>query len=372
MYIVAMSSRPQSRARASTRNRLRHLVQPLVAPEVFDFWASRIHPTWSWQRPLARIVAREAASSDSVTLWLQPNRHCGAVQPGQHLNISAELDGSRVTRSYSPCVARRGLLAITVKRVDGGRLSRHLCDIAKVGDVLTLEPAFGDMVLQDNVDGELLFLAAGSGITPMIAMTRALAAFGMRVPLTLIYWTSTRAQCCFVDELRALAVAHPNFRVRFALTREAARDADEIDGRIHAGQIDALLSRDAQHVSACGPADFVAAARELLEDSCASFRAEAFSPPRIDDHGDEGHVSVTLARSGRVLQLARGQSLLVALEAEGLKPAHGCRMGICNTCACGKQSGVTRHLPSGVVSDAPMSALKLCIHSAVSPLVIDL
>jgi ferredoxin-NADP reductase len=349
----------------------RRLVQPLVSPDVFDFWASRVNRTWSWSRPLARIVAREAVASDSVTLWLAPNRHVAACLPGQHIEVGAEIDGVRVTRRYSPSIAADGRIAITVKRIEGGRFSELLCDTAKVGDVLHLGPASGELVLPANLDGAWTFLAAGSGITPLMAMIRALAARGMPVPLTLVYWTRTRAQRCFADELRALASAHPNFSVRFGLTREAVEAADEFEGRIDRAA-DARIRVDATaQVYACGPADFVAAAQTRYASTACLFRAEAFTPPHYDCD-DSGEVSVTLARSGRVLSLPRGQSLLSALEDAGLKPAHGCRMGICNTCACGKAEGAVRHLPSGAVSDAPMSALKLCIHSAVSPLVIDL
>ncbi len=72
------------------------------------------------------------------------------------------------------------------------------------------------------------------------------------------------------------------------------------------------------------------------------------------------------------MTLPRGESLLVALEAQGLRPASGCRMGICNTCSCGKQSGVTRHTHTGELAGEPVSALKLCISSAATDLVLDL
>ena len=64
------------------RGLLKGLVRPLATPEVFDFWASRLNLTWSWNRPLARIVDRRSESRDAVTLLLQPNRHWGGLQPG--------------------------------------------------------------------------------------------------------------------------------------------------------------------------------------------------------------------------------------------------------------------------------------------------
>ena len=365
---------------APRRPLLKRLARTLVSPGTFDFWASRLSSTWSWDRPLARIVARRAESSDTFTLLLQPNRHWAGFLPGQHLNIGAEIDGTVVTRSYSLSDAPRadGRVAITVKAIPGGKLSQHLCRAAKPGDVLTLGPAFGDMILPERAEGAWLFLAAGSGITPLMAMIRAQAAQGMAIPIALAYWARSRDELCFVDELRALAARQPNFRVDFVLTRDAAvGEADASDCR-H-GRIDALsLSAFApdlhqRRVFACGPDGFVAAARALSADRAVAFHAEAFTPPsRANVDADTGSVQLTLATSGRVLTVARGESLLTALEAAGLKPASGCRMGICNTCACGKRAGSTRQLHTGAIEHEPVSALRLCVNSASSDLILDL
>ncbi|MDR6842217.1 ferredoxin-NADP reductase [Pseudoxanthomonas sacheonensis] len=318
-------------------------------------------------------MGRKAESADTVTLWLQPNRHWAGFQPGQHLNISAQIDGVRVTRSYSltDSSTTDGRLAIAVKGIEGGKLSRYLCKSARVGEVLEIGQAFGEMTLPPSPQGNWLFLAAGSGITPLMSMTRALAAQGMPVPLTLVYWARTRHELCFADELKGLAAEYANFSVHFVPTRETGTGA-EATGRLSQALIGTLVDDlSSRQVFACGPGGFVDTARGLLSSTAKSFHAEAFSPPprAIEDSGS---VQVTLASSGRTLTLPRGQSLLTALEAEGFKPASGCRMGICNTCACGKSSGVTRHLHTGELARDPVSALKLCISSASTDLVLDL
>ena len=358
------------------RDFLKGLVRPLASPEVFDFWAARLNPSWSWNRPLARIVARRDESCDAVTLLLQPNRHWGGIRPGQHLNVSAEIAGVRVTRSYSLSDRQRadGRIAITVKAIAGGKLSQHLSRVAKVGDVLDLGPAFGEMTLPDAIDQSWLFLAAGSGITPLMAMTRELAARGMPTPLTLLYWARSRDELCFVDELRDLAMKHAGFHVHFLLTGDAATAEDEREGRICDAHLSALVpDLAARRAYACGPGGFVDAARALVAAHAPAFQAEAFTPPAMDNAIEgSGTVQVTLAASRRTLTLPRGQSLLKALEAEGLKPASGCRMGICNTCACGKRSGSTRHLHTGDTEHEPVSALRLCVNAATSDLVLEL
>lgn len=353
---------------------LRRLISPLVAPDVFDFWAGRLNRNWTWDRPRARLVAREEAAKGAVTLWLRPNRHWAGFRPGQHVSLGVEIDGVRHTRSYSLTEPPRadGLLAITVKAIEAGRVSQYLYGRARAGEVFELGPAFGELCLPARAEGGWLFLAAGSGITPLMALTRQLAAQGMPVDLDLAYWARTREELCFLDELRALAIRHPRFRVHLGLTGEAAREADEQAGRIDGDWLDARIPALAgRRAMACGPGGFVETARRLLEGRVAGFQAEAFSlPPNAIE--DSGQVEVHLTRSSRRVQVARGQSLLVALEEAGLKPESGCRMGICNTCACGKAAGATRHLPSGALAQEPTQALKLCINSAVTDLELDL
>lgn len=364
----------------------------MVDPATFDFWAQKLNPTWSWSRTLARVVERRDEAQDAVTLVLQPNAHWAGFRPGQHLNVSADIAGRRITRSYSLTDIPRpdGRIAITVKRVEGGRLSTHLCQRTRVGDVLELGQAFGEMTLparSDALKGRWLFLAAGSGITPLMALTRQLAAQAMPVDLTLIYWAKTRAEFCFAAELRTLARQHPRLRVHFVVTHEAAHAADE-----HEGFIDhALLSRlctDAnaatatgqnawadQQVFACGPGGFVDAARALTASTSRSFLAEGFTPTApasLPGEGEARTVAVTLTRTGRTLQVSSGTSLLEALEAQGLNPPSGCRMGVCNTCACQRHSGTTVDTLRGERSAEPDMAVRLCISRACSDLSLDL
>ncbi|MGV8960694.1 MAG: ferredoxin reductase [Stenotrophomonas sp.] len=349
--------------------RRRRFISPRnwVSEELFDFWATRVNPLWTQQRPRARLVSREAASSDAVTLVLQPNRHFRGLLPGQHINLGVEMEGRRLTRSYSPTRLADGRLAITVKAIAGGKVSGHLASAARIGEVFELGQAFGEMTLPPLTGQRLLLLAAGSGITPMRALLRQLDAVNLPGQVDLIYWARQREQLCFADELSAIAARHPHINVHFALTRDPAAPSPRVDGFDFSVLGDLATAR----VLLCGPGGFVDAARTRLHGQVGSIQSEAFSPPLLAD-AEEGLVQVELRRSGRTLALPRGTSLLQALEAEGMRPPSGCRMGICNTCVCGKVSGVTRHTLTGDYAAEPSTQVKLCVNSASTDLILEL
>jgi len=364
---------PKSSQNIQHSSLLQSVVESVFSPTTFDFWASHINAAWSWQRPLARIVAKETAAKDAITLTLKPNRHVQSFLAGQHVNIVAEINGIRLSRSYSPSFIpnQNGVFTITVKRMAGGKVSNWLIDQASVGDVIEVGDAFGAMTLSDQ-QLKHTFLAAGSGITPFISLVRHWVAQGAVGSLTLIYWAQTRAELCNAKEFNQLAEAYPNFRVHYALTQEDRVQPHELNERINAELFASLVSDlDEQIVYACGPAGFVELARELTEAQAHGFYGEAFSLPLLAET-DGARINVQLTRSNRTVSVPVGQPLLAALEAQGLKPASGCRMGICNTCACIKHAGTTEHVLTKDRHSEVGDSVRICVSSARSDLTLDL
>ncbi len=368
---------PKRSAQLSQRFQQRSLrkavVESVFSPTLFDFWASHLDPSWSWNRPLARVVAKVLVAKDTVTLTLKPNRHVQPFLPGQHVNIIAEIDGVRLTRSYSPShePKQAGLFTLTVKRMAGGKVSQWLLDQAGVGDVIEVGTAFGAMTLSDQ-QAKHTFLAAGSGITPFISLVRHWAEKGAKGELTLIYWAQTRADLCNVAEFNQLAATHPHFKIHYALTQDDSIQTHELGERINQRAIDDLIpDLDAQIVYACGPAGFVEQARELTEAQAQGFYGEAFSLPLLEE-SDGAHITVQLTRSNRSISIPVGQPILAALEAQGFKPASGCRMGICNTCACIKQAGTTEHVLTQDRHSEAGDSVRICVSRACSDLTLDL
>lgn len=338
-----------------------------LSPALFDYWAGQVNRLWTLRQPLARLLRREPAGEGACTLVLRTNRHWRGMQPGQHVTLGIEIDGRLLHRSYSPTLLGRNLLGITVKAVDGGRVSQYLVSQARRGSVFHIGEAFGEFSVPTAAP--LLLLAAGSGITPMRSLLRALSARPLGAPVDLYYWERSPAGFSFREELLAMAAADPQLQVRLLATRDAQEPAARIDSVAFDSLGDVPLAQ--RHVLACGPDGFVAAARNRLLHQVAGFQAEAFTPPSAPA-GDQGEVQLTLARSGRTLTVPRGRALLESLEAQGLKPKHGCRMGICNTCTCVRASGATRHLRTGQDQDEPAMPVRICVSAPTTDLVLDL
>ena len=356
---------------------LRVFFSPIIAADVFDFWAGECRSLLTWQRPLARIVERRVEAKNTVTLVLKPNKHFLGFNAGQHINVTVEVNGMRLTRSYSltNIPNKKCLLAITVKAVENGKVSSYLCQKAQAGEIVEIGQAFGEMTLTTAPSKPSVFLAAGSGITPLMSLIRHLTAEQLTQPITLIYWAKTRAELCFVQELRQLEVNHTNFHVTFALTNETHLLAGELNRRPDAKLLNhAITHLENSQVFACGNAGFVDSIRQLIGQKCLSFHAESFTPPAFSNVVSTalGTVRVQLQASKKTLELSAGQPLLNALEAQGIEVSSGCRMGICNTCACSKLSGTTQDLTTGELTSEPQSALRLCVARANSDLILDL
>lgn len=361
--------------------RFTRYVEPMLSADTLNFWAGQIHPLWSFNQPLVQVVAREISAHHTVTLTLKPNRHVPSFQAGQHIGVIVPIAGVLTQRSYSPSRVphQPDQWSITVKQQPNGRVSRYLCAQVQVGDVLAVSPAFGQMTLPKTPQA-LLLLAAGSGITPMISLIRAAIEQGVLTqPIRLMYWVRHREDACFVQELRTLAARNPQLTVRFYWTASPALYADERTGRLDAHLLHEELDQTDLLTCcayACGPAGFVAQAQSLLAKRVGMWHHEAFSLPALamdDSHAKPARtVQVTLSKQGRTVVVSTQQPLLAALEAAGIQPAYGCRMGICNTCACGKTQGITQDRSTQHTHDQPTRALKLCISHARSDLTLDL
>lgn len=338
-------------------------VESVVDKHTVNFWLQKLNPLWSVHQPLGKIVQKTHPTADMLSLTLAVNRHFQMGLAGQHHPVYVVVDGIRYERSYSLTQIDATHVQLNVKKVADGKVSTWLHEQAQVGDIIEFAAPYGDMTVAEKKQPLLLF-AAGSGITPMLSLLSALdQAQGMQHPVQLLYWVKKSTDAAFKEQFEALAAKYSQFTFQMFFTQEG----DERLSDSHIAQINALA--DSQ-VYACGPSGFVNQVESLCADA-ASLKTEAFSLSELTQD-DVGFVQVTLTKSNQVLTIPKGQSILSSLEQQNLKPRHGCRMGICNKCACNKVEGSTKNLVNGAQNKEPGNLLKICVNSAQTDLVIDL
>lgn len=358
----APKSRFLERAAALLDNRV---TAALLYPRRLPDYLELVDPLLARHETRARVREIRRETERAVTLVLEPSVRFAGYLAGQHATLTVELDGVRRTRCFSFSSApESGEVTMTVQARPGGLVSTWAVERARPGDVVVLGEAGGALVLPDALPDELLFVAGGSGVTPIAGLLESLVGRGYRGKARCLVYVRHRETALFADRLEALARRAEDLRVRFAVTAEPP-SSGELEGHFEGRHLEALgVDPDRAHVYVCGP--------EALRDEVHRFfharglaprvLSEAFTArlPVRAPRGDARH-EVTFAKSGRVAIGDEDTPLLEQAERAGLSPRHGCRRGLCHACECTLASGTVEDLQTGARIDEPGRLVRLCV-----------
>ena len=364
--------------RVSLRRIAVRLLEAVAAPHGPDHYLEMISPMWSLQEVRAEIIEVRNPAFGSVTLLLRPNRNWQGFRAGQHVALTVEIDGVWRTRCYSlACSANRndGVLELTVADEPNGVVSGHLNAQVCPGTVVRLSQAQGGFQLPDDRPEHILLISGGSGITPVMSILRTLCEDGFCAAggpgrITFLHYARSADHLAYRDELATMAIAHPRLRLMRSYTRGVG---GELSGRFAPQHLPTIDARTAAWV--CGPAGLIDAVRAHWVRCRISvpLQTEQFTAPVPAVPADDGapYGEVCFARSRRRMANT-GAVLLDQAESAGLRPAFGCRMGICLTCTSRKTAGSVRHLYTGELSTEPDSEIQICSTVPVGDVVLDL
>jgi stearoyl-CoA 9-desaturase NADPH oxidoreductase len=344
---------------------------PLLPADYLDLFA----PLRSGTDLRGRIEEIHPETADAATIVIRPGADWAGHVPGQYLRIGIDVDGVRQWRAYSLTHGPRadGRISITVKAVPDGLVSNHLVREARPGTLVHLEQAAGEFVLKSDHD-KLLFVTAGSGITPVIGMLRNLFPSTdsgvLRLPrskdldIVVVHVAPSEPHSIFSRDLHALADA--------GAIRLVARYDDE-HGVLDVADLATLVpDLPERRTLACGPAGLLDALGAHHEAAGLELVTEQFRTARVEA-GDGGTVAFS---SGTTLELDGATPILDAAEEAGMLMPSGCRMGICMGCVLPLKEGSVRDLRNGAITTAipgESGAIKVqtCINAAAGPCHID-
>ena len=334
---------------------------------------------------ILRLASIAQQTSDAKTLrFIVPDGRKISAHPGQFLTFSFLFDGKKVIRSYSICssAARSGYVEITTKRARLGCVSVFLNDRASVGMTVEANGPFGSFCLDERKHHNVVFLAAGSGITPIMAMLRYLDDLCLETTATLLYCVRTNRDIIFHSELEQLRSRLMNFQYYVMLSEPHAEwpgPRGHISSEFIEETVVDIASRD---FFLCGPPPFMDASRAILiglgvkperimQESFGS--SSAPKSPQPDSLAAGTGAMVEFARSGKTCRIRGGQTLLEAAEEHGIVIPSSCRQGQCGTCKTKLLGGNVRmDAEDGLDPDSRAEGFVLaCVGHAVDAVKLD-
>ncbi len=337
-------------------------------PLQLDDYLELISPLWSTKELRGRIERVHRETEDAATVFITPGFRWRGHQAGQYLRIGFDIQGKRHWRAYSlssDSARPDGQITITVKRTRDGVVSQFLHSTQAAGSIVTLGDVEGEFTLPEPTPPKLLFLTAGSGITPVMSMLRALDRRRAVPDVVHIHSARNPPEAIFAGELAALAERHGSYRITQRVTSEK--------GRVQAEHLDELCPDWRERETyACGPGEMLDALRQHFDavDLDQRLHMESFEHFVLGAINGRGGI-IHFTQTGLDTECDGTTPILVAGENAGATLPFGCRMGICHTCIGKLTEGSVRDLRTGDLTHSG-TEIRTCVNCPDGPITIEL
>jgi glycine betaine catabolism B len=354
-----------------------------------------------------------------------PSERTFVFEPGQFITLELDIDGEQINRCYtiSSSPTRPHTISITVKRVPGGKVSNWLHDNVVAGSTVRVLGPAGEFTCARHPARKMLFLSAGSGITPLMSMSRAHHELGDDADIVFVHSARTPDDIIFSRELDLIASNQNNFRTSFVVERVGARTGwPGITGFLSLPLLK-LIAPDfmEREIFTCGPAPYMKAVRDLLDEGGFDrkhYHEESFSFGVVEEVAAElatAHVAealathtdfaesrehavgfapdpavevaplvedvplvdttfkVSFAKSRRDIDCGSGENVLDAAKKAGVRLPSSCTQGMCGTCKVKLVSGSVAMKHAGGIRqrEIDQGMVLLCCSKPLTDLVVD-
>lgn len=311
--------------------------------------SAALHPSVQYAR-VEKIEEREGAKSYTLVAdKSKGTENLAFFRAGQYVTVSLAIDGSFVNRPYTIGSGPRKALekneyVLTIKTTPNGFASSWILENWKVGDSVVLSGPQGDFYYTHLRDEKtVIALAGGSGITPFISMAESIVSGDEDFNLIILYGSRTEKQILLKEELEALEKeGKGKIKVVFVLSDE------EKDGYEHGFLSSELIKKYAPSsnysVFMCGPKKMyeyedgeiekLGLRKRLVRKELSGEYGKPFSASSYPSTKDEEEYKLTVVIRGeeKVIKCKKSETLLVAMEREGIKAPSRCRSGECGWC----------------------------------------
>jgi ring-1,2-phenylacetyl-CoA epoxidase subunit PaaE len=310
-----------------------------------------------------------------------------AFQAGQYITLKTKIDGEEVRRAYSICSSpNSGEVKVAVKAVENGTFSVYATEKLKEGDSLEVHQPEGNFILEPQAGKNYIAFAAGSGITPVLSMVKAVLEDSTDATITLVYGNKSEADTIFKSELEALRDAsNGRFKLHYVFSRQNV--AGTLFGRIDEGFTNYFIKniyKDVTFDSAylCGPEAMIKTVSETLQNAgfdSSNISFELFTAS--EDEGDtsqikDGETEVTVLLDDEEISFTMKQTddVLSAALRNQVDAPYSCQGGICSSCLAKVTEGHAVMTKNTILTDGEVKdgfILTCQAHPTTSKIFID-
>lgn len=346
---------------------VKRIASAMSTPRVPDDYLDLFDPLRAGADLRGKVVSIIPETADAATITIRPGKDWAGHTPGQYIRIGVDIDGVRHWRAYSLTHdARRtdGLISITSKAIPDGLVSNYLVHRAPSDILIHLDQATGDFTLPITPPAKVLFITAGSGLTPVMGMLRNRLA---DLPdVVHVHLAPTARDVIFANELRSFA-ASGHLRL--------IEHHDDESGIFSLDTLDQVVPDWRERRTwVCGPTGLLNASESHWADAdlTDNLHVERFRPTLIE--GGEGG-EITFKASDITIDADGSTPILDAGEDAGVLMPSGCRMGICMGCVVTLHQGAVRDLRTGELTIAEPGdelPIQTCVNAVAGSCDLDL
>ncbi|MEL6974426.1 MAG: ferredoxin--NADP reductase [Bacteroidota bacterium] len=307
---------------------------------------------------------------------------------GQYITLKQDINGEEVRRAYSLSSApSSGEMTIGVKKVVNGTFSVYANDVLNVNDTIEVMPPEGRFVYESNGSAQnIMTFAAGSGITPIMAIAKTVLESHPENTFVLVYGNQTKAETMYLESLEALQAEYgERLTIQYVFSR--ANEEGALFGRIESSTVNLMLKNKFKGTSfeafyLCGPEGMINLVTESLTNAGISkdhIHFELFTSSEakpLDAQKIEGgtRIEILLDDETHVVEIEKKEIVLDALLKNDVDAPYSCQGGVCSSCIARVKEGKAEMVKNQILTDGEIEEgfiLTCQAHALTDKLVID-
>jgi ring-1,2-phenylacetyl-CoA epoxidase subunit PaaE len=333
------------------------------------------------------IVERiEDVTADTRCIYFKPDDEL-EYQAGQYITLLLDLNGREVRRPYSlsssPALGEPPF--ITVKEIENGEVSRYLHNYLQVGDQLPFLAPNGRFCLTKTIPNQLVFLAAGSGISPIFGLIKE-ALVTSNAHIHLLYSNKSKTTTIFHEELIALQAQYPD---RFSITWFFSDSKFLLKARLSRIALEEYVKENLLNLNevafyTCGPFVYMemvfitlltlgVTQEQLFKETFTTHDEEDDDEGSLLDDETKNYVDSTVTiispKQTYRLQVKSTETILQAALKQQVPLSYSCMRGMCSSCVCSIEEGEVNMYNNQVLTDREVTEgrVLICTAKALTP-----